>query len=31
MEQPPTQHPEETIFPESEFSMEGYDKHGKKE
>jgi hypothetical protein len=27
MEQPPTQKPEETIFPESEFSMEGYDKH----
>ena len=27
MEQPPTQNPEETIFPESEFSMEGYDKH----
>ena len=27
MEQPPTQDPEETIFPESEFSMEGYDKH----
>jgi hypothetical protein len=27
MEQPPTQPPEETIFPESEFSMEGYDKH----
>jgi hypothetical protein len=27
MERPPTQNPEETIFPESEFSMEGYDKH----
>jgi hypothetical protein len=27
MEQPPTPNTEETIFPESEFSMEGYDKH----
>jgi hypothetical protein len=27
MERPPTPNPEETIFPESEFSMEGYDKH----
>jgi hypothetical membrane protein len=27
MEQPPISNSEETIFPESEFSMEGYDKH----
>jgi hypothetical protein len=27
MEQPPTPNTEETIFPESDFSMEGYDKH----
>jgi hypothetical protein len=27
MEQPPNPNTEETIFPESEFSMEGYDKH----
>jgi hypothetical protein len=27
MEQPPIPNNEETIFPESDFSMEGYDKH----
>jgi hypothetical protein len=27
MEHPPTPNTEETIFPESDFSMEGYDKH----